>query len=92
MITSPLSHKHDLSPCQVNLRANISVMLRGRTPAYAIGDPMVPFPTDSGLLTDQTIDPISKGEWEGEWEGVTWSVYARVWYGMCVCEGSWLKE
>lgn len=49
----------------VNLRANISVMLRGRTPAYALGDPMVPFPTESGLLTDRTDDPISKGIYAG---------------------------
>jgi len=49
----------------VNVRANVSVMLRAPTPPYAAGDPMVPFPTAEGLLTDKQADPISKGIYGG---------------------------
>ena len=47
------------------MRANVSVMLRAPAPPYAVGDPLVPFPTAEGLLTDKQGDPISTGIYGG---------------------------
>ena len=49
----------------VNYRVNASVLLLARPPSYAVGDPMVPFPTAEGFLTDTSPDPITGGVYGG---------------------------
>ena len=36
-------------------------------PDYAVGDPLVPFPTKDGMLTDWFADPISTGVYGNKW-------------------------
>eukprot|EP01048_Picozoa_sp_COSAG05_P005603 COSAG05_NODE_337_length_11164_cov_11.970357_4_plen_963_part_00 len=49
----------------VNYAVAADVMLMPVVPAYATGDPLIPFPTTAGILTDKTKDPISTGVYGG---------------------------
>lgn len=48
-----------------NYRVAAKVMLMAPAPKYALGDTLIPFPTKTGMLTDKTADPISKGVYAG---------------------------
>ena len=49
----------------VNYEVTAEVMLMPAAPPYAVGDDLVPFPSQQGLLTDWTPDPISAGVYGG---------------------------
>ena len=49
----------------VNYGVAADIMLMPVAPAYSTGDPLIPFPTTAGMLTDKTKDPISTGVYGG---------------------------
>ena len=49
----------------VNYAVSADIMLMPTPPSYAVNDPLVPFPTADGILTDWYHDPISTGVYGG---------------------------